>query len=235
MKAFRIIVFGEVQGVSFRRAVQREARKLQIVGTVKNNRDGSVEIIAQSGYEKIELLTNSIRALGSPISVDSLEMKPVAVSKSRKYFEIVHGKIEEELDEGLGAGEAQLSSMRKEMTEGFGGMKEEMKAGFDSVAKGVGRLQSDVSTKFDYLATRYDVISETLAKVVEESTQSREDFREAIDALTAQTRDFKEALVSLTGLAREYFDERRKDQAGTRFPDDHFPSSSYFALSIFSI
>ena len=48
--------------------------------------------------------------------------------------------------------------------------------------------------------------------MVEESAQSREDFKKALDILTIQTREFKDALVALTDLAKEYFDERRKKE-----------------------
>jgi acylphosphatase len=183
LKAFTVIVFGDVQGVGFRRAVQREARKLAVVGHIKNRKDGSVEILAQCETSKLELLLNSIRALGPPISVQSIERTPAKVSNGRNYFEIIHGTMEEELDEGLGAGEAQLFLLR-----------------------------NGINTKFDVPATRYDSISGTLAKVVEESAQSREDFKKALDTLTTQTREFKDALVALTDLAKEYFDERRKEQ-----------------------
>lgn len=55
MKAFIVIASGDVQGVGFTRAVQREARKLAIVGHIKNRRDGAVEILAQGEGEKLEL------------------------------------------------------------------------------------------------------------------------------------------------------------------------------------
>ena len=98
--------------------------------------------------------------------------------------------MEEELDEGLGAGQAQLSLLRDEFT----------------------KFSSNTNTNFNTLATRYDKITETLARVVEESAQSRKDFREALDTLTTQTKEFKDALVGLTDLARGYLDERRKRQ-----------------------
>jgi acylphosphatase len=119
LKAFKVIVFGDVQGVGFRRAVQREARKSAIAGHIKNRKDGAVEILAQGEAEKIELLLDSIRAFGPPIFVQSMEKGPAKVSSSRKYFEILRGSMEEELDEGLGAGEAQLSLLRSNINSKF--------------------------------------------------------------------------------------------------------------------
>ncbi len=47
MKAIRIEVFGRVQGVYFRANTCQKALELGIKGYVKNQRDGSVEIIAE--------------------------------------------------------------------------------------------------------------------------------------------------------------------------------------------
>jgi acylphosphatase len=44
----KILVYGRVQGVYFRRFTQNKANQLGVVGTVRNLPDGSVEIIAQA-------------------------------------------------------------------------------------------------------------------------------------------------------------------------------------------
>jgi acylphosphatase len=45
-EARRFIVRGRVQGVGFRWYVEREAHMLRIAGWVRNNHDGSVEVLA---------------------------------------------------------------------------------------------------------------------------------------------------------------------------------------------
>jgi acylphosphatase len=45
-QARRFLVRGRVQGVGFRWFVEREAHILQITGWVRNNPDGSVEVLA---------------------------------------------------------------------------------------------------------------------------------------------------------------------------------------------
>ncbi len=53
MQEVLVGVFGRVQMVMFRDFAQRKARKLKLVGYVRNLRDGSVEVLAQG--EKVIL------------------------------------------------------------------------------------------------------------------------------------------------------------------------------------
>ena len=46
IEARRFVVRGRVQGVGFRWFVEREAHMLGIAGWVRNNHDGSVEVLA---------------------------------------------------------------------------------------------------------------------------------------------------------------------------------------------
>lgn len=51
-----IFVLGFVQGVGFRRFIQKKARELGLLGWVKNLPDGRVGILAQGKNENIEKL-----------------------------------------------------------------------------------------------------------------------------------------------------------------------------------
>jgi acylphosphatase len=57
MRRVRAIVTGRVQGVSFRASTASEARRLGLVGWVRNRSDGSVELEAQGDDSRVgELL-----------------------------------------------------------------------------------------------------------------------------------------------------------------------------------
>jgi acylphosphatase len=50
---FHLRIFGRVQGVGFRHYTQREARRRDVNGWVRNRRDGSVEAIFQGPQEAV--------------------------------------------------------------------------------------------------------------------------------------------------------------------------------------
>ena len=51
-----IVVSGQVQGVFFRAGTVNEAKKLGLLGWVRNNTDGSVEIVAEGARSQLEKL-----------------------------------------------------------------------------------------------------------------------------------------------------------------------------------
>ena len=53
MKQANIRIYGQVQGVFFRRMAKDEADSLGLTGWVRNDRDGSVEIMAVSDKKRL--------------------------------------------------------------------------------------------------------------------------------------------------------------------------------------
>lgn len=65
IECWRIHVTGSVQGVSFRAYAKREAVRLGLTGTVSNQPDGSVEIIAEGSIPALKIFRAWCEA-GSP-------------------------------------------------------------------------------------------------------------------------------------------------------------------------
>ena len=80
-EARRYFVRGRVQGVGFRWFVEREAQILGIAGWVRNNHDGSVEVLAQGTRDQLSGLHSRLREGPRAARVDAVEVseaKPVA-------------------------------------------------------------------------------------------------------------------------------------------------------------
>jgi acylphosphatase len=80
-EARRFLVRGRVQGVGFRWFVEREAHILQIAGWVRNNQDGSVEVLAIGTLEQLAVLRSRLQEGPRAARVDDVdesEVKPVA-------------------------------------------------------------------------------------------------------------------------------------------------------------
>jgi acylphosphatase len=59
------IVLGRVQGVNFRYYTTHEAQRLQLTGWVRNNNDGTVEVMAEGAPERLKEMLAFLK-VGSP-------------------------------------------------------------------------------------------------------------------------------------------------------------------------
>ena len=76
----RYVVRGRVQGVGFRFFVEREAHMLGIAGWVRNNFDGTVEVLAMGSREQLMGLRGRLREgprAARVDAVDEAEAKPI--------------------------------------------------------------------------------------------------------------------------------------------------------------
>src|SRR4029077_20002270 len=90
-KAFqprRFVVRGRVQGVGFRWFVEREAHILGIAGWVRNNTDGSVEVLAQGTRDQLVGLRSRLREGPRAARVDGVEESEARPSAGFSSFRI---------------------------------------------------------------------------------------------------------------------------------------------------
>lgn len=89
MLTHHFIIKGRVQGVGYRYTAYINAKKLGVVGSVKNLYDGSVEIFVQGNREKIEVFKKYLK-IGSFISrVENIE-EDILEMKEFKSFSILN-------------------------------------------------------------------------------------------------------------------------------------------------
>lgn len=83
-------ITGRVQMVLYRDFAQRKARKLGLLGFVRNNDDESVTVVAEGEHEKLETFIALLRK-GSVLShVDNVEVEWKSATREFKYFGIVY-------------------------------------------------------------------------------------------------------------------------------------------------
>lgn len=88
LKAKRFVVKGRVQGVGFRWFVEAEARTLDIAGWVRNNADGTVEVLAIGNREQLEMLRSRLQRGPRAARVDNVEESPVQPVPNMNTFRI---------------------------------------------------------------------------------------------------------------------------------------------------
>src|SRR5213080_5335350 len=87
-EARRFVVRGRVQGVGFRWFVEREAHMLGIAGWVRNNHDGSVEVLAQGSRDQLSGLHSRLREGPRAARVDNVELADASPIAGLSTFRI---------------------------------------------------------------------------------------------------------------------------------------------------
>ena len=82
----RAVVRGEVQGVGYRWAVQRQARRLGLTGYAENLPDGSVRVEAEGRPERLDELEAFLRGGPRLAEVDALDSQRVAATGEFRDF-----------------------------------------------------------------------------------------------------------------------------------------------------
>jgi acylphosphatase len=85
------LVRGRVQGVGFRWFVEREAQSLGIVGWVRNNYDGDVEVLATGTAEQLARLRGRLQVGPRAARIDKVEEFEGQPVKGLKTFRIEGG------------------------------------------------------------------------------------------------------------------------------------------------
>jgi len=88
VQARRFLVRGRVQGVGFRWFVEREAHLLQITGWVRNNPDGTVEVLAMGTGHQLSGLKSRLREGPRAARVDDVDEVEADPVKGLNSFQV---------------------------------------------------------------------------------------------------------------------------------------------------
>ena len=83
-----IYISGSVQGVGFRYVTFKKAKSFNLLGWVKNTKDGGVEVEIEGGKENIEKLINWMRKGPMFSKVENVEVSWKKCQNEFKDFEI---------------------------------------------------------------------------------------------------------------------------------------------------
>lgn len=88
MERLHAVVHGDVQGVGFRYFVQRKAHELGLHGWVRNNDDGTVELVAEGTRPDLEQLKRAVEEGPRMARVDRLDVQWSAASGNLGRFDL---------------------------------------------------------------------------------------------------------------------------------------------------
>jgi acylphosphatase len=88
MERLHAVVHGDVQGVGFRYFVQRRAHQLGLQGWVRNNDDGTVELVAEGGRDQLEQLKRALQEGPRMARVDRVETQWSIGTGGLRSFEL---------------------------------------------------------------------------------------------------------------------------------------------------
>ena len=84
----RAIVRGQVQGVYFRDFTRRHARRLGLVGYVRNLWDGTVEVLAEGNRDLLESLLRELHAGPPAARIEGIDLEWGQPSGEFPSFEV---------------------------------------------------------------------------------------------------------------------------------------------------
>jgi acylphosphatase len=90
MKKVNIKIYGRVQGVFFRHNTKKVADRLKLRGLVRNNQDGTVDVVAEGDDKHVGRFIAWCRKGPIGAKVENVEVKEEKYRKEFKDFSIVY-------------------------------------------------------------------------------------------------------------------------------------------------
>lgn len=88
--SIRILIHGLVQGVFFRHSAKQKAHELGITGWIRNNPDGSVEVLAQGNKKQLQEFIKWCKIGPVAANVEKVEVEWKEVTDKNSDFSITN-------------------------------------------------------------------------------------------------------------------------------------------------
>ena len=203
-KALKLKVLGRVQRVGYRGYLLDLAVEEGVSGYAKNERDGSVTVLAQGDETGLARFASGVKSPPPPAAVKRVQEISVRPLAKLKHFEIKFGRVAEELQEGFGAMQAEFRDYREE----FRDYRQEFRD-YREEFRGFG---GRTDTNFKELAQKYGEISEKLTKIMDALLEESKKSKEMLEAIREESKHGRETLAESLRLLREAVERLPRQQ-----------------------
>ena len=90
METRKMQIYGVVQGVGFRWAVQMQAQEMGLPGTVRNNPDGSVTIVVQGEPSELDAFTKDLGKAARFAHISRIDTEIVPEMEQLHSFHVLY-------------------------------------------------------------------------------------------------------------------------------------------------
>ena len=181
-KRATLVITGEVQDAGFRGKVMRIAQKLELLGYIENQPDGTVRSVCEGEEEAIKDFINALDIHDADIDVENIDVEWSDATGEFKWFEVKFDNLGMEMFQGFATAGKKLGEVSSDIK----AMHTDLKDGFDRVEGAVSGMHSDMNDRFDTLDDKYGAISQQMNMLTVElqtSTKSLVSLTEKIGAL----------------------------------------------------
>ncbi len=192
-----LIVEGDVQGVGYRQYVAKIGQRLKLVGYVKNQEDGSVQISCKGNKKTIKEFKEKIKRKNPPeaplVDVENIkerELKKGTIKQTT--FKEIYDEPSAEMSQGFSTGMNYLNLSR-----------EENKANFGCLTTEVNLLRTETQASFKDMDEKYHIISKSMLAVVDKIEERNKTFESRMEKTEKSIERTEKNIESLLKILAE--------------------------------
>ncbi|MEM1947070.1 MAG: acylphosphatase [Candidatus Caldarchaeum sp.] len=194
-----MIVDGVVQGVGFRYYVRRLARRLGLVGHVKNLDDGRVNIVCESTENRINEFIEAIRNAPPPIKVEDITVSYATPTGEFKTFKIITADLAEEMVEGFSTGAAYFEIMFSKQDQALSKLDQILNKQDQMIER-----QDRMLEKQDLMLAKQDKMLEKQDKMLEKQDRMLEKQDKMLEKQDMMLAKQDELLAEMKGIRKDF-------------------------------